>query len=515
MLYAHPILTCEESVALEKSLLTGKEAEWTAMNQAGRSLGRAVMDDFCEIAAMQSRAHRKPRVLVLCGKGHNGGDALLAADEIIRLRPEAEVFILNLVDKRECRTMTRRAWENLEKTGRAEVIAQLKIPNLEFDICIDGLLGMQFKPPLRENAEQLLKLVNNHPSIRFRVAVDLPSGLGDTHAFRADFTYATGIVKAPAINPLYAEKVGRLRYLDIGFFREIYIGPQSSCEDVLTREVLEPLLGWRPANAEKRKFGHLFILAGSRSMPGALLMNALAALRSGVGLVTAFAPESVAPQLAARLPEVMWVPWPETPGGGLALEGWHLLRERFSRGSALLCGSGLGTENETRKLVEEVVAETPLPLVLDADALYPSVIDAASARSGNAGPVILTPHAGEFRRLAERDSAAYEREALSWFSHKHNVITVFKGPLTRVTDGRFVHASPFGGPVLSRGGSGDLLGGLIGGLLAQWPEQGMRAAGAGVVWHGMAADLLARERGVVSVATTDLLDYLGPVLRLA
>lgn len=515
MLYAHPILTCEEAIELEKSLLTGREAEWTAMNKAGRSLGRAVLDDFCEIAHMHSPRHRRPRILVLIGKGHNGGDALLAADEILRLRPEAEIHIVNLAEKKECRTLTRRAWDDLEKTGKAQMLPLMKMPNMSFDICLDGLLGMKFKPPLRENAEQVLSAVNQYANIGFRVAVDMPSGLGDVGAFQADFTYATGIVKAPAINPKHADKVGRLRYLDIGFFEDIYLGPQATSEDVLTPQILEPLRDWRPADSEKRKFGHLFILAGSRTMPGALLMNAMAAVRSGVGLVTAFAPESVTTQLAAQLPEVMWTPWPETPDGGLALEGWHLLRENLSRASALLCGSGLGRERETRTLIEEIVAETHLPTVLDADALFPSVIDAASLRGSSAGPVVVTPHAGEFMRIASRDTTVYDREALTWFSHKHNLVTVLKGPLTRVSDGRFVQASPFGGPVLARGGSGDLLGGIIGGLLAQWPEEGMRAASAGVVWHGMAADLLARERGATSVATTELLNYLSPVLRLA
>ncbi|GHC00249.1 NAD(P)H-hydrate dehydratase [Cerasicoccus arenae] len=515
MLYAHPILTCEEALAWEKSLLAGKEAEWTAMNKAGRSLGRAALDDFCEIAHMHSHAHRKPRVLVLVGKGHNGGDALLAADEIAHLRPEAEIFILPLIDKKECRTLTRRAWDLLEQRDHTQTISILKIANLDFEFCLDGLLGMQFRPPLRENAQQLLSMVNQHRSIRFRVAVDLPSGLGDENAFRADFTYATGILKTPAIDPKQADRVGRLKYLDIGFFEELYLGPQASCEDVLTHEVLSALRDWRPAASDKRKFGHLFIVAGSRNMPGALLMNAMAAVRSGVGLVTAFAPESIAPQLAAQLPEVMWTPWPETPDGGLALEGWYLLREKLPRATALLCGSGFGHERESRTLIEEIVAEVSLPIVLDADALFPSVLDVVSERGSNKGPVIITPHAGEFMRLSGRDSAVYDREALTWFAHKHNVITVLKGPLTRVTDGKFVHASTFGGPVLARGGSGDLLGGLMGGLLAQWPDDAFRAAGAGVVWHGMAANLMARERGAVSVATTDLLQYLSPVLRLA
>lgn len=514
MNYAHPILTGEEAFAWEKHLLAGKEAAWAAMNQAGRSLGRAALDDFREVAGVHTRVGQRPRVLVLVGKGHNGGDALLAADEILRLRPEAEVSILPLCDKVECRSLTRRAWDSLEKTGRAHVVSVIKLASNGYDLCLDGLLGMQFQPPLRDNAAQLLAAVNAHGGIRFRVAVDLPSGLGGEGAFRADFTYATGIVKAPAIDPAHAGCVGRLRYLDIGFFQELYAGPQASGEDALTVGALDPLRGWRPADADKRTFGHLFILAGSRGMPGALLMNAKAAARSGAGLVTAFAPESVAAQLAAHAPEVMWTPWPETPDGGLALEGWHLLRERLPRATALLMGSGLGREPETLKLVEEMVAEVSLPMVLDADALFPAVLDVAAQRGPHHGSVVITPHAGEFQRLAGTESARYDRETLTWFAHKHNVIVARKGPLTRVTDGRLVHAAPFGGPVLSRGGSGDLLAGLIGGLLAQWPEDALRAADAGVVWHGLAADLLARERGAVAVATTDLLDFLSPVLCL-
>jgi len=509
---AHPILTCEEALEFEKNLLAGHEAAWRAMNRAGRSLGRAALDDFCEVAHPSSRTHRKPRVLVLVGKGHNGGDALLAADEVMRIRPEAEVFLLAGSAKEDARTLTRRAWDALEKNRGVQTIPAHRLDSFDFDLCFDGLLGMQFKPPLREDAAELIRPVNEHASIKFRVAVDLPSGLGDRGAFRADFTYATGIVKAPAIRPENRDWVGRLRYLDIGFFDERYDGPQESGEDVLTVDILAPLRRWRAAGADKRKFGHLFIVAGSRSMPGALLMNAQAALHSGAGLVTAFAPESVTAQLAAQLPEVMWTPWPETPSGGLALEGWNLLREKLPRASALLTGSGLGNEPETHKLIEEIVAEVPVPVVLDADALQPGIVHAADARKNQAG-LILTPHAGEFKRLTGSASAEYDRDALVWFSHKHNLVTVWKGPLTRITDGRRVLASPFGGPVLARGGSGDLLGGMIGGLVAQTPDQLLRSAAAGVVWHGAAADFLARDRGAVSVRTTELLNYLSPVLR--
>src|SRR5262249_20401087 len=133
--------------------------------------------------------------------------------------------------------------------------------------------------------------------------------------FQADFTYATGMVKAPLVGSLRA---GRVRYLDLGFFEHDNFPRVDS--RVLLAQMLAPLAHLRPSLSDKRTYGHVFLVGGSRSYPGAIFMSVLAALRSGAGLVTAFVPESVVGALAARAPEAMWVGWPETPGGGLALE---------------------------------------------------------------------------------------------------------------------------------------------------------------------------------------------------
>jgi NAD(P)H-hydrate epimerase len=195
----------------------------------------------------------------------------------------------------------------------------------------------------------------------------------------------------------------------------------------------------------------------------------------------------------------MWVGWPETPAGGLALEGEHAWRERAGRATALVLGPGLGSEPETLALVRSLVAGSPVPLVLDADALRPEAVAAGSA------PRILTPHAGEFARIEP-----------AWRTARDATL-VLKGPVTRVegrtSAGLVTARSFFGGPVLARGGSGDLLAGLIGGLLAQTPAEPLLAAMRGVVWHGRAADLLARERGQVAVRVTELLDFLPAALR--
>ena len=229
-------------------------------------------------------------------------------------------------------------------------------------------------------------------------------------------------------------------------------------------------------------------------------MSVRAAVRSGTGLVTAFVPESLAPAYAAQLPEAMWVGWPETPEGGLALEGSHLLRELAGRFTALLAGPGLAREAETLALVNEVVKTSAVPVVLDADALQPDLV-----RSGNA-PRVLTPHAGEFARIA----GGLE---LQEFASTTGAMVVLKGPTTRIGAARRVYHSFYGGPVLARGGSGDVLAGLIGSMLAQIPAEPLAAAARGVVWHGLAADLLARTHGAVAVQTTQLLDFLSTALR--
>lgn len=236
-------------------------------------------------------------------------------------------------------------------------------------------------------------------------------------------------------------------------------------------------------------------------------MATLAALRSGAGLVTSAVPESLVPAFAAQVPEAMWIGLPETPEGGLALEGLHLVRGAFARATAVVLGPGLGRERETLALAAEIARATPRPLVIDADALQPEIVGAGNA------PRILTPHAGEYARIA----AALPPGA----------VVVRKGPITRIEtagdgaatgDGaggtsRPVHHSFFGGPVLARGGSGDLLAGLTGTLLAQTPGDPLGAAARGVVWHGMAADALARAHGPSAVRATQLLDFLAEALR--
>lgn len=507
---SHPVLNCSEAKAWEARVLGNEADEWSAMQAAGTALGEAIGEDFKEIGGLPLNA----RILVLVGKGHNGGDALLAVQVLLNQCKEAFAEVWLCFGEKALRPLARRALEELRNDFGTRISENDRPPvgdmdGSVWDLCIDGIFGFQFREPMDAETTGLITAVNAHPGIRFRAAVDLPSGVGDKNAttvFRADFTYATGIVKQPLLASDVAAAVGRLRYLDLGFFKEAQPKDVTCAARVLTKETLRPLAAFRDAQTDKRTYGHLFVVGGSRSYPGAVVLAVRAALRSGAGLVTAFVPERLAPEYAARHPEAMWVGCPETNQGGLAQGTVDLIKERLARANALLIGPGMSAEPEVLRTMETIVRITNIPLVLDADALRPEVL-AATGRSS----VICTPHAGEYQRLGGKGGLH------SSSSHGH-LIVVLKGPLTRVVgvsdlaETGPTYYSPFGGPVLARGGSGDMLAGLIGGLLAQEPVNPLLAACRGVVWHGRAADLLARKRGQVAVEISEILEQLGPAL---
>ncbi|MEY4688002.1 MAG: hypothetical protein RIR76_2025 [Verrucomicrobiota bacterium] len=469
---SHPILAPGAARDLEASLFAGDEAaEWNAMRRAGRAVGEALLRDIRECGGMPVDG----RLLVLAGKGHNGGDALLAALSILAARPAATVEVWFVFGSRPLRPLAARAWRDLCHGARGRVREVRGIEGT-YDAVLDGVFGFQFHPPIEVRVAALLEAVNA-AAIRFRAAVDLPSA----GIFRADFTYATGSLKTPV---LAGAAAGRVRYLDLGFFR----GDEAGSHRVLSPLNLESLGRLRPSACDKRSFGHVFIVGGSAAFPGSVLLATLAALKSGAGLVTAFVPDTLVAAYAAKAPEAMWVGWPLTPGGGLALEGEHLLREKLPRATSLVIGPGLGREAETAALARSIAASSPVPLVLDADALTADVVDAVRQ------PCVLTPHAGELARMGGVPTQA---------------VLVAKGPATRILHGGVTYETCAGGPVLARGGSGDLLAGLIGGLLAQTPSDPLGAACRGTLWQGLAADRLARARGQTAVRISEMLEHLA------
>ena len=522
LVYADPILSCGEASQFERSFFKSEQHEWTVMQMAGCQIAEHIAQDCQELGIPLSDLNG----VVLVGKGHNGGDAILACAKLAELAPELGWVICMSHRSDQLRPNTRRALEYV----------QARLPNAEFYclsesndfmaqircfatetrqwLCIDGFVGFNFRPPLSRALLEVIQLVNASQRIVLRAAVDLPTGLSvspiaDAPVFKADFLYATGIVKEPLFDG--NGRWGRVRYLDLGFFHHMQT-KSSQQRFVLNSGALEGVRRLRPNLCDKRSFGHLLIVAGSRQMPGAMILCVQAAIRSGVGRVTVLAPQSLLPQVALAAPEAMWLAGAETARGQLSVRALDLLQEQKGRFSACLCGPGMGSGSDTLGLVQGLIQQSAIPLLLDADALQPEIIPALKLRSlaKAAATVILTPHLGEYRRLLQSDAVDPLAERLHQFSKNTGCVTVLKSAQTCFSNGEQLVYSPYGGPVLARGGSGDLLAGLIAGLLAQPERDSLEALACGLALHGRAADALAVAKGAHCVATSELLAYLRP-----
>lgn len=520
---ADPVLSCEQALAFEKKYFAGDaQDEWAVMNQVGDAIGDALLRDMRELRTIPHR----PRLLVLVGKGHNGGDALLAAKRLLRTIPTMRAVVWPLVPWSECRPFVRKALEEAQELvgKKMEVLEPVSAnPSLDslstiwsevfqgkgFDATLDGLLGMQAKLPLRSPLMEWVRFLNKQDTLGARVAVDMPTGISEDGkasdedtVLQADFTYCTGIAKAPVFKSGNASMVGRVRYLDLGFFKGDTLEETEVNDRVVRSSALQLLRKLRPAFSDKRSNGHLFLLAGSRDFAGAAMMAAQGALKAGVGLLTVGVPESLHAAFAAQRPEAMWIPLPETPEGTLALEGLGKVRSMLPRATALVAGPGLGSDAETCALVRETLSHFDGPVLLDADALRPEILE----KESNPGRLVLTPHAGEFQRIA---SGLSPHE----YNRSNPSVLVLKGSHTRVFQNGTCYHSPGGSSVLARGGSGDLLAGILGALLAKGQYSSLDASILGVQWHGRAGEVLARQHGQEAIFTTEVLNYLSFAIR--
>ena len=489
-----PVLSNAEAAAAEAAFIGGDaKVSWELMNRAARGVGD-------EAVALLGR--KPERILVLAGKGNNGADAFLAALHCARAGTE---IVAVFAEGGPARPQAQRAWSVRKKGVRIGIVAAANLRQLaahEFDLIFDGILGQGLRTPL---SAELRAFLRTSDALRgLRIAVDLPSGLGDDAtgpAFRADLTVSIGCLKRPLLSPKAAPFVGRLRVLDIGL-------PLGETEEAcVTGTALAQLTRPRRARSDKRHQGRLLIVGGSERMPGAVIMNTAAALRSGAALVTTCLPESIRAKAAVAYPEAMWRGLSTGKDGTLAANNLKELRPLLADKDAILLGSGMG--EKATGFIRTVASAVTGALVLDADALRPTVITAAK----KVPVLVLLPHAGEFKRLSGRPASVVAARA---YARRTKSIVVLKGPLTCVTDGLRVLHVPFGGPVLARGGSGDLLAGIVASVLARRSELGLTAFDAVVLattWHARAADWLRDNHGEEAVRTTELLAGLSPVLR--
>jgi len=492
MLSAHrlPVLSCAESAALEAAYLKQNlGSDWNLMKRAAEELA-------FESLIFLNRTPEK--ILVLVGSGNNGADALLAA--VLASGTKTKITAV-FTSKTPSTPLAKKVWSLTRK--KIDQVSPQKLSGLSktnFCLIFDGLLGQGFRAPLRP---EMKKIILASQSLKgLRIAVDLPSGVGDDSkgpAFKADLTISIGCLKRPLLESKNSRHVGRIRVVDIGLPFGVGV---DTCS---TLSALDPIKKPRRANTEKRQQGRILIVGGSQSMPGAVIMNTAAALQAGGGLVTTCLPQSIRARAAVAYPEAMWNGL-TTNTSGVILPPKNLSKFLKNK-DVMLIGSGMGEKSSVT--IKKFIKNFGGDIILDADALRPDVVKSISTKNN----YVLLPHAGEFQRLSGKKMSAVTGRA---FARKTKTVVVLKGPMTMITDGTHLIYVPFGGPILARGGSGDCLAGMIAAVVARRRTLKLSlldAVECGVVWHARAADLLRQDEGEEAVRTTQILSELSKALK--
>jgi NAD(P)H-hydrate epimerase len=473
------------------------------------------------------------RVTVLCGRGNNGGDGMMAARLLADAGLDVTTILLGTPDGLKGDAAA--AWRELTDPahGRIHVVNSLgelvaQMDALRADLIIDAVLGTGFKPPLRDLALDALEWLKS--SAAPVLSVDLPSGWpADAASSAIDVPVFPSDAVVTFTAPKPAHVFGQLTRR---WQQPVVLAPIGSPDEAIVSTMgvhwagsaLNLVQTPRAPAANKGNFGHVLIIGGSEGHSGAPAMAALAALRAGAGLVTAAVPAPVITQVAAVAPEMMTWPLQPSPGGGIAAENGteEAAASLLERKTVLAMGPGLGQQPETVEFVTALLHATDLPVVIDADGLNilaaePELLADVAAMARDGRMVVLTPHPGEMARLAKQSVAAVQADRLGTarkFAQSHGVTVVLKGARTLIAhpDGT-VAVNTTGNPGMAKGGSGDLLTGLIAGLLAQYPEEPRQAVEAAVYLHGLSCDMAVHRGDEHTLLATDCLRYLSRAFR--
>jgi NAD(P)H-hydrate epimerase len=458
---------------------------------------------------------------IFCGPGNNGGDGLAIARHLTVRGYDVQVFLAAAPrgmrgDAEVQLGICRRQGLAIRDVATENDVVQALEEAREADLVVDALFGTGLSKPLEGLLADLVDGLNDLPVPR--VAVDLPSGLNGSrweplgpHLW-ADLTVTFAAPKIAHVFPPASEAAGELVVTDLGIPPELVeeAEEEGGPLHLLLGDELAGLLPEREPGTHKGDYGHALIVAGSAGKGGAAILAARAAVRAGAGLVTAAVPEPILSVVDLGSLESMTLPLPAGGSGQIRAAAGDRILEAAEGKSVLAMGPGLGQEQETFATIRRVSREAPLPLLLDADGIN-AFAGRAAELAGRSAETVITPHPGELARLlgmstpeVQADRLAAARRAAA----ETEAVVVLKGYRTLVaTPGGEVHVNPTGNPGMASGGTGDVLTGLIAGLLAQGLGA-LDAARLGVYLHGLAGDLAAAGMGEAALAASDLLDFL-------
>jgi len=459
------------------------------------------------------------RIVILCGKGNNGGDGLAIARQIhTRIRP-ASLHVALTGNPNELQGDAAANYRMLTAVGCA-VHTELSPDMQAATLIVDALLGTGLKGPASGRALEWIRAINGGFPAAEVLTVDVPSGLDSDsgavpgEAVRASYTVTFTAPKLCHILSPACEYVGKLRVAPIGSPANLYEEDAAVYLSLSEPEVFRHLLAPRTADSNKGSYGHVLVVAGARGKTGAAAMAGVAALRSGAGLSTVASAESAITAIASYAPEIMAEPLPETDAGSISLKALdQVLPHIAEKKTVIAIGPGMGHHPETVDLIRRMVNEFDQPMVVDADALNALAGQPYRARA----PRIFTPHPGEMARLVGKTTAEVQQDRIGIarsFAQECGVHLLLKGHRTVIAapDGR-VWINPADSPALATGGTGDVLTGMIAGLFAQFPDQIEAVVLAAAYLHGRAGQIGAEKLGDKVFIATDIFQFLPEAMR--
>ncbi|NWG04101.1 MAG: NAD(P)H-hydrate dehydratase [Syntrophaceae bacterium] len=511
------VATAEQMQELDrKAIETYRIPGVVLMENAGRGASEIICNTFSPI--------RQKKIAIIAGKGNNGGDGFVIARYLLNQGIFVKVYLLT--DPKSLRGDAETNYHIFHRM-KGDVISvpsskdyqKIKRDLEKFDILVDGIFGTGLDAEVRGYYREVIDHLNTLQ--KPIVAIDIPSGLDANTgkpfgtAIRATLTVTFGLPKIGHLISPGLDYVGKIKVVDIGIPQRL-IEEEKIPTYLLEEDEIQKWLSIpRQPDTHKGDYGHLLVIAGSVGKTGAAAMACQAALKMGAGLVTLAIPKSLNPIMEMKLTEVMTEPLPETPKQTLSLRAFSSIIRLCENKKAVIIGPGLGLLKETQSLVLKLIRTLDLPIILDADGLTALATQPKTLPTTNRS-LILTPHPGEMARLIRSTVKEILEDRIKVsrnFCQSQHVHLILKGHPTLITTPKGeVFINPTGNPGMASGGTGDVLTGMIGGLVCQGFDI-LTSLQMAVYLHGKAGDEGVKEVGEKSLIATDIIEKIPTLLK--
>lgn len=500
------ILTKEQMRQAEKNSASLGLNEATLMENAGQKAYDFIIDTLGKDINYYS-------CVILCGSGNNGGDGFVVARKLRKFAMNVKIVLVDSIPKTKDAALNYDKCKdlNIEILDCAFDFTQSLNAISNANLIVDAVYGIGFHGSLPERTADIFDCVNKTNA--FKVSLDLPSGVSadtgeaDAHTFKADLTITFGAAKLCHILSPAKTLCGKIKVADIGLNESVFDNIGTVIGSI-TESQLPAILPDRKENSHKGDYGKLLIIAGHKNMSGAAALSTLSALRCGVGLCTLASTKTVIDRTASNIYEPIYITLPENENGGISREAISGLEKVIPNYDTICFGMGMGNTPDTKDLLANVLNLAKGTIIIDADGIN-ALSSCINLCKDTEAKIILTPHPGEMSRLTGKTIGEIEEnriETAKQFACENNVTLVLKGSATVISTPKGeVYLNSTGNAGLSRGGSGDVLSGIIGALSAQGMNP-LIATLTGVFLHGKCADVLVKEKGKMGMLPTDIIN---------